>query len=45
MARESGKAAKPTRAIVMPPGEVKAIPASAAARTGCARYRKLISVK
>ena len=45
IAKERGNAAKPTRAMVIPPGEVKAIPAAAAEATGSARYLKLISVK
>jgi hypothetical protein len=45
IANESGKAANPTRTIVTPPGEVKLIPAAAAALTGFVKYLKLIRLK
>src|SRR5258708_6438794 len=44
-AKDSGKAANPTRAIVIPPGDVNAMPAAAAARTGSIRYLRLIRTK
>lgn len=45
IANERGKPAKPTRATVIPSGDVNPIPTAAAARTGSERYLKLIRVK
>jgi hypothetical protein len=45
IANARGKAPKPTRAVVIPPGEASLIPTAAAAPTVSDKYLKLISVK